>query len=251
MREKDKGPLANALAVSVLLVSSDGRTIKTLSQVMEQSAIHVEVTPNVNSAIRELCRNKYEAVIVDFDDQQDGLGLLRKQRATTSNRSAVVWAIVNSDKEMPEAMRAGANFVVVRPLSQSIVGRTLKAAYPLMVREKRRYHRTRIEVQVFGRSSSHPEFIAKSINISEGGMALDGAVPLQVGERLELRFKLPETETAIKLTGEVCWFDGDGRVGFQFVVLSEHVKEQIQGWIAQRFDESLNNGVMVGAGWKQ
>ena len=62
---------------------------------------------------------------------------------------------------------------------------------------------------------------------------------MQVGERFTLRCKLPGIETAIKLRGEVCWFDRDGRVGFQFVMLSEHVKQQIQGWIADRFDESI------------
>jgi hypothetical protein len=74
----------------------------------------------------------------------------------------------------------------------------------------------------------HSEFIASSINISEGGMALDGAVPLQIGERLDLRFKLPGTDAAMKLTGEVCWYDHDGRVGLHFIIVPEHIKEQIQ-----------------------
>jgi CheY-like chemotaxis protein len=243
LRQKNNASVIGALAVRVLLVSSDDPTIKTLSQVMEQLAIQVEVTPTGDSAIRELCRNKYEAVVVDFHNQQDSLGLLRKQRATTSNRTAVVWGSVNSDEEMPEAFRAGATFVIVRPLSQSALGRTLKVSYPLMVSEKRRYHRTRMEAQVFVSSSSHSEFIASSINISEGGMALDGAVPLQVGERLDLRFKLPGTDDAIKLIGEVCWYDHDGRVGLHFIILSEHMKQQVQDWIAERFDQSVANGV--------
>jgi hypothetical protein len=82
-----------------------------------------------------------------------------------------------------------------------------------------------MQAQVFVHSSSHPEFIAVSINIS-GGMALDGAVPLQVGEQLNLRFKLPGTEAAIKLTGEVCWYDHDGRVGFQFSMFRSRSKNK-------------------------
>ncbi len=243
MLKQDNPSVVSALAVRVLLVSRDGHTIKTLSQVMEQSSIHVEVATTPETAIRELCRNKYEAVVVDFQNQEDSLGLIRKKRAMTSNRTAIVWGIVNSDKEMPEAFRAGATFVVVRPLSQSNLKRTLKVSYPLMVREKRRYHRTRVEAQVFVSSSSHPEFIASSINISEGGMALDGAVPLQIGEELTLRFKLPGTDALMKLTGEVCWYDHDGRVGLQFIIVSEHIKQHVQDWIAERFDQSVANGV--------
>ena len=166
-----------------------------------------------------------------------------RREPVTSNRTAVVWGIVNSDKEVPEAFRAGATFVVVRPLSQSNVGRTLKVSYPLMVREKRRYHRTRVEAQVFVSNSSHSEFIASSINISEGGMGLHGAVPLQVGEELTLRIELPGTDAVMKLTGEVCWYDHDGRVGLQFLTMSEEIKQQVQDWIAERFDQSVANGV--------
>jgi CheY-like chemotaxis protein len=245
VQKKGEALLANALAIRALVVSNDRETIGALSQAMGQSAIHVEVSDSVDSAIRELCHNKYEAIVVDFQNQQESLALVRKQRTTTSNRSAVVWGIVNSDRESSEAFRAGANFVVVRPLSQSTLGRTLKVSYPLMVREKRRYHRTSMEVQVFVTSPSHPEFIANSINISEGGMALDGSVPVQVGERLTLRFKIPGTDDAIKLTAEVCWYDHEGRVGFQFLTLSEQVKEQIQLWIAERLDASLAKEVEV------
>ena len=70
-RQKDSDALPNVLAVRELVVSSDAQTIKTLSQVMEQSAVHVEVTPNPESAISELCRKKYEAVVVDLQNQQD------------------------------------------------------------------------------------------------------------------------------------------------------------------------------------
>lgn len=239
MPQKDNVASANALAVRALPVSSDGHTVKALSQIMEQSTIHVAVTPTLESAIRELCRNKYEAILVDCQNPQDRVGFLRKQRATTSNRTAVVWGIVNSVNESSELLRAGANFVVVRPLSQTVLGRTLKVSYPLMLREKRRYHRIGMQTQVFVSSSSHPEFVASSINISEGGMALDGAVPLQMRENLNLRFKLSGGKAPIKIAAEVCWYDHDGRVGIQFVRLPQHTKEQIQGWIAERFEESF------------
>jgi CheY-like chemotaxis protein len=241
-QRKGETSVANALSVRLLLVSNDDQTIKLLLQLMEQSEIHVEVISTAESAIHELCRKKYDAVVIDCQNQ-DSLGFLRRQRATTSNRTAVVWSIVNNNDEMSEAFRAGANFVLVRPLTQSILGRTLRVSYPLMVREKRRYHRARMEAQIFLRNSSHSEFIASAINLSEGGIALEGGVPLQIGERLDLRFKLPGAESAISVSGEVCWFDHEGRVGFHFFNLSEPIKQQIQHWIAERLDELLTRGI--------
>ncbi|HLH07988.1 MAG TPA: PilZ domain-containing protein [Terriglobales bacterium] len=231
------------LAIRVLLVTNDDKTIDTLSQVMGASAINVQVAPDADAATRELCRNKYEAVMVDFDHKDESLALLRKQRATTSNRNAVVWGIVNSDKDRADVFRAGAHFVISRPLSRTVLGRTLKVSYPLMIREKRRYHRLPLYTQVFVSSAKYPEFVANAINISEGGIAIDGVVPVQVGDRLSLRLKLPGYETGIQFRGEVCWYDRNGRVGLQFIDLPDSLKQEIQQWVSERLDACLASHV--------
>jgi CheY-like chemotaxis protein len=239
--QKDGASLAGGWELRALVVSRDTPTIKSLSRLFEESVIQIELRPNEESAIQELCRNKYEAIVLDFKSVRDGLGLLRKQRAMTSNGTAVTWGIVNSDRQIARAVEAGANFAIARPLSETCFVRMLKASYPLMLREKRRYYRTPMRAQVLVRNSSYPEFIANSLNISEGGIALEGAVPVEVGEKLDLRFRLPGVEEMTSLTADVCWFDRDGRVGLHFVTISQRMKEQIQRWIR----EPLNADIMI------
>jgi CheY-like chemotaxis protein len=235
-REGDTVP-AKAIGVRVLLVSGDIQTIDTLCHFMEQMAIHLDICSDIGSATRKLCHGKYEAVVVDFKDPAEALELIKTSRGMTSHKAAVVLAILNSSSEMPDAFRAGANFALVRPLLPPILKRTLSAAYPLMVRERRRYYRYPLQIPIHLSSASRPEFVATSVNVSEGGMAFASPVPLHVGERVSLKLTLPGTEGTARISGEVCWADNAGRVGLEFVQVPATVGERLQSWIANRLEE--------------
>jgi hypothetical protein len=227
------------MAVRVLLMSSDLPVIETLCRFTDQIGMQVDLCSDVDSATRRLCQSKYEAVMVDFKKTVPALEFVKKLRGMTANRGAIVLAILNSTCEVPSAFRAGATFTLVRPLPSSITARTLKVSYPLMVLEKRRYFRCFVRIPVCIGSDSRAEFMATSVNISQGGMALATTVPLPVGHRIELRLTLPGTLAAEKVSGEVVWSNNAGRVGVEFFHLPQPVKERLQAWLADRSDESL------------
>jgi CheY-like chemotaxis protein len=230
-------PPAKAVGVRVLLASSDRSTIATLCRFMEPMAMHVEICPDMDSASTKLCRGKFEALIVDLKSPAETRELIKKPREMTSHKGAVVLAILNNSNEMPDAFRAGANFALVRPLLPPILMRTLRAAYPLMVRERRRYYRCPLQISIHLSGSSRSEFVATSVNISEGGMALASLVPLPVGERVNLNLTLPGAERTTTISAEVCWTDHLGRVGLEFVQVPATAMESLQTWIADRLEE--------------
>jgi CheY-like chemotaxis protein len=232
------------LGVRVLLVSSDIQTIDILCHSMEKMAMHVEVCPDIASATRKLCHSKFEAVAVDFKESAEALDLLKKLRHMTSHKSAVVLAILDDNDQMPIAFRGGASFVVVRPLSQAALQRTLRVSYPLMVHEKRRNLRCPLQIPIYISMGFRPESRLTSVNISEGGMALADAPALQVGERVALRMTLPGTQAVSKISAEVCWSDNAGRVGVEFVQVPSLVREQLISWLAHRLDESLREEIV-------
>lgn len=235
----EKIALAKATTVRVLLVSSDIQIIDTLCHFMEQMAMHVEVCSDFNSAARRLCHAKFEALVVDFKSPAHALELIKKPREMTSHKGVVVVAILNSSNEMPAAFRGGASFALVKPLVPAIIMRTLRASYPLMVRERRRYFRCPLQVAVNIPSSSRPDFVATAVNISEGGMAIATSVPLQVGERTGLQLRLPDTDCETRINGEVCWSDKAGRIGLQFVRVPQTTLEALQSWLANQLEECL------------
>jgi DNA-binding response OmpR family regulator len=230
---------AKTTGVRVLLVSDDIKTIDALCHCMEQMAMHIEVCSDIASATGKLCHSKFEALVVDFKDAARALELIKKPHEMTSHRGVVVLAILNSSMEMPSAFRAGASFALVKPFAPGVLARTLRASYPLMIRERRRTYRCPLQIPVLVSSSARSDFVANSINISEGGMALKSSVILHVGERLTLKVTLPDTASAARINCEVCWADETGRVGLEFVQVPASVVEQLQSWLGDRLEECL------------
>jgi DNA-binding response OmpR family regulator len=158
-------------AVRVLLVSRDIQTIEFLCLHMQKLAMHVETVCDVESATRKLVHYKFEGVMIDLDLGADALQLLKKLRELTSHKHAISFAIVGSQVEAGIECQANATFVLCRPLSAPVIIKLLRASYPLMFRERRRYYRFPIETQVIVKVAS-AEFSASLINISETGVAL-------------------------------------------------------------------------------
>lgn len=227
------------IGVRVLLVSNDIQTIDTLCDHMGRMTMHVEVCADTTTAIRKLCHSKFEGVVIDFHNQEEALRFIKQTRELTSHKAAIVLAVLNDDAEMPSAFRAGASFVLMRPLTTPVLMRTLRAAYPLMLRERRRSFRYPVQTAIYLASGSGTEMVATSDNISEDGLAVSGAPLLRVGERVALRLVLPGREAAIKLNAEVCWSDNAGRAGLEFLRVQTLVKEQLVSWLSDRLDELL------------
>jgi|HubBroStandDraft_4_1064222.scaffolds.fasta_scaffold05513_8 CheY-like chemotaxis protein len=236
--DSKKGP-PPTIGVRVLLVSGDIQTIDTLCESMGKMSMHVDICSDFASAAYKLCHSKFEALVVDFKDRPEALDLLKKLRQMTSHKSSVVLAVLNCDEEMPSAFRAGASFVLVKPLSAAVLMRTLRVSYPLMVNEKRRSFRCPVRVPVYVTIGSQPEFMATSANISEVGIALTNSPGLQVGDRVTLRLMLPHTKADAKIVAEVCWRNPAGYSGMEFVQVPAAVKEQLVSWLAARLEDYL------------
>jgi DNA-binding response OmpR family regulator len=230
---------ATTIGVRALLVSGEIPTIDTLCEYMGKMAMHVDVCSDFASATGKLCHSKFEALVVDFKERAAALELLKKAREMTSHKAAVVLAILNCNEEMPSAFRAGASFVLVKPLSPAVLMRTLKVSYPLMVNEKRRSFRCPLQVPVYISIASQAEVVTTSINISEVGIALSRSPALQAGDRVVLRLTLPRTQATIRIAAEVCWRDAAGLAGMEFVQVPGAVKEQLVSWLGARLEECL------------
>jgi hypothetical protein len=60
-----------------------------------------------------------------------------ENKTKANNRTAVTFAITSSSAETTHALKASSSFVLERPLTLDSIRHTLKAAYGLIVRERR------------------------------------------------------------------------------------------------------------------
>ena len=226
----------DSAAVRILLVSRNIQTIEFLCLNMQKLAMHVETACDVESATRKLCHCKFEGVIIDLELRDEALQLLKKLRDLTSHRHAISFAIVEKEIEAGMDYKAYATFVLRHPFSAPAVISTLRAAYPLMFRERRRDYRYPVEMRTLVRFD-YTELAASSINISETGMAIHSSNRLTIGTRVQLRLDLPGVAESLNLSGEVRWIDPKGRAGIHFLEVSGAVSERLQLWLSERMSE--------------
>src|ERR1035437_7020731 len=224
-----------------LLASADPVTIQQFSHTLQELSIAPDVCQEVLASIRLLNHRKFDAVIVDLQlGEQCGL-MLDELHFSPSNRTAVTFAISGSDVE-GTAFQRKADFVFTRPLSTQSIRRTLKPAYGLILRERRRYFRYPISIPVTILRQSVPEVRCYSVNISDGGMAVSGFVPLIAGEDVQVQFTLPDHKVPFVAESRICWWKS-GHLGVRFVSLSQEHKSELQGWLSQKLEEMLPESV--------
>jgi CheY-like chemotaxis protein len=223
----------------VLLVCDDSTAIQQLADGMQKFAIATEVCATVSLAVGLVNRKKFEAIIIDSGMMQ-AHEMLGQVRLSPSNRTAVTFAI--TDPAKPGSFEVQPNFLIEKPLSVSSVGRTLKAAFGLIVRERRRSFRCPIEISAAIRVSGE-EGRCQLVNISEGGMAISRSPLLKPGMHVRVLFTLPDQLMSFKIEAVVCWYDAQARAGLRSLIIPSQQKSVLQQWLSDKLEEDLPESV--------
>lgn len=224
---------------TALIISDDDATVRQLTDGMQQFAIATEVCRDAGVAMQSMNRRHYEAVVVDLKMYQ-AKEIMEQVRLAPSIQTATTFAITEgSGTESAQGFKAGANFVLERPVSEESLSRSLKAAYGIIMRERRRYFRCPVVVPIAVRDQKGQEAHYETINISESGIAIRIPPPVKSGIEVAVRFNLPQSQTRFVVLSKICWSDGAGRTGLQFLNLPTPQKAELQSWLAHRLEEVL------------
>lgn len=230
--------------VRALLVSNDPLTVEQLSRSLKELAASTEVCSDISSATRVLNKRRFETVVVDLRLGETAKEVLQKVRLSPSNHTTVAFAITEGTKESAQAFEAGSNFVLERPLSPTSVGRTLQAAYGLIVRERRRYFRCPTSIPASVRDDTE-QMDCHAVNISESGMAITTPVSLKPGTQVHVKFTIPDREIEINAQSEICWSDEKGRAGLRFLKPSDEQLSDLRDWLSRMLENSLPESVAL------
>jgi CheY-like chemotaxis protein len=221
-----------------LLVSADPATIQQFSLALRELSISADACQDAASAALLLKRRKFDAIIVDLQLGEQPEHILDEARLSPSNRTAVTFGIDDNNAEVTSAFRKKSQFVFERPLSPQSIHKTLKPAYGLILRERRRYFRHPVSIPVIIQCESGQEILGNSVNISAGGMALSMQVPLVPEERVRVQLTLPDHQAPLLAESTICW-SKTGQLGVRFVSMSDEHKSELQVWLSQKLEETL------------
>ncbi len=235
--------MASPSEIRALVVTLDPWLGKTFDDLSREFGILAQASSS-RGALEELSREKFEALLMDFDTVADTAPILATLRGVPSNKAAVVLAVATGSERKMRAFSAGANFVLERPLEINEVRRTLGAAYGLMQGERRRYFRCAAALPVRFMTNSGRTIECSTMNISSSGMAIATPTPLTVAETLEVIVSLPDGNS-IHATGVVVWDDKHGRTGLHFQCAIPEMRQMLDSWLDARFAAERGGGRSV------
>jgi PAS domain S-box-containing protein len=104
--------------------------------------------------------------------------------------------------------------------------------------EQQKFFRARVQIAVTIRNSQGEEIRVQGVNLSTGGMGLDGLKePLRFAGLLDVSFVLPESEILFQAKARLMWIGDEGRVGIRFAVIEPALFEQLQHWTNRKMKE--------------
>lgn len=228
------------MQLTALVLSPDEALVRLLRRTLSDLEIAVEHCADSVSAIQQLTRRRFEAVIVD-GTAAGSQEVLRSVRRAPGNKRAVAVVIQSRQRMMQAAFTEGAQFVLFQPFNPERARSNLRTVRALMARERRRNARIALETPVtlssggFGEGALQEQ--SASVDFGEGGMALRRWGRGRISTRWHLRFTLPGVETELTVRGELAWTGADGVIGIRFLDLSHQQREQMRSWLRQASGE--------------
>ena len=219
-----------------LLVSKDDDATAVLNTVFSGFGI-AAVCCGYPEAICQLTEQKFDAVVVDFDDPHSAALVLQNVHQSSSGNHAVTAALLSDKAKLRNVLGQGAHFVLYKPLALLQAETNLRAAAALIKRERRTSTRVPLQLPIQLKLQDAPEVEGILLDLSETGMDVLAAQPLCPSGRIGARFTLPDGKTELEVRGEITRANPNGESGVRFVDLSDNARATLKAWIAANAPE--------------
>jgi CheY-like chemotaxis protein len=235
------------MSLKCLLVSSDEKTVRILRRVLSDLEISVEHGDSAETAIRKLTRQRFESIIVDCSHPEDSAAVLKAAKAAPANNRAIGIVLVEPGLGLRGGFDMGAHFVLHKPLSGERAKASFRAVRALMKRERRRQLRVPVQIPVECRAfGSAIQYKASTLDICEGGMAIQfpGAIPKE--NTLRFSLDLPGMDRKFEIEGELAWEGHGAQAGVRFKAISEEQLQTLRQWLNGQLPEPEPDDPPVG-----
>jgi CheY-like chemotaxis protein len=226
-------------AAPKILLVDDVRLFLELERTFLRRLACDTLTASSGEEALDIARSDLPDLIV-LDDQMPGIGGLevcRRIKANPALRQTII-LMVSSPGLEPACLDAGADGFAAKPIVQKEFIEKIRALLPFL--KTRSNDRAFIRIDVEARVGSR-HFLAPSRDLSSTGMFIKTDNQAQVGDRVELRFRLPgevdepepivaiaEVRNRVLAGGETRLSPGFGAL---FLELSEAQRERIEAFV--------------------
>jgi DNA-binding NarL/FixJ family response regulator len=218
-----------------LLLSSDEKTVRILRRVLSDLEIGLEHCATSEDAVHRLTRKRFEAIIVDCGKPEDSGNVLRASKSAPVNKRAVSIVLVEPPVGLKGGFEMGAHFVLHKPLAVERAKASFRAVRALMKSERRLQMRVAVHLPVLcGGSRRYP---AKTLDLCEGGMAIQFTDRVPKESALLFSFDLPGMNQKLEIKGELAWEGHGDRAGVRFRDVTDSQRNALRDWLNRQLPE--------------
>ena len=219
-----------------LLVCKDEQATDVLTSVLAGFGLGVQCC-GYPDALCRLTEQKFDAVIVDYDDPHSAALVLQNAFQASAGNNTVTVALLDDKTKVRHVFGAGANFVLYKPVSQQQAEASLRAAIALIKRERRTSFRVPVQLPVKLRVENGSEMEGILLDLSEDGLDVLASQPLCPAAKVNARFILPDQEAEIDVRGEVAWANPNGESGVRYTDIPENLRRSLREWVIKNAAE--------------
>ena len=218
------------MTLQALLVSKDDEAAEVLSSILAGFGMAVERFSDSEIALQRLGEQRFDSLIVDFDEPEIARQLL-KTLPQAKPGALITIALLSDPGAIRQILQDGAKFILHKPVAPEQAEGTLRAATSLLRRERRRSYRVPVQAPVQLSVPGGEQIEGILLDLSQTGMDVLAAQPLAPSALIGLRFTLPDGSVEIDAHGEVAWANSNGQSGVRFIDVPESQAEQLKTWV--------------------
>ncbi len=228
--------------LNALVLTRDPRSTARLLAPLHQWGVLAEVESEPDYAIAALLRRHFDGFIADFASVPSVTDAITAIRSATACKSTPILALVDDSINVQSALEGGANSALNKGSSPARSRPYLRIALLLMTREHLRYFRYPVDTPAAITYAGGPTLEARTVNVSNEGLALRLTHPMRVTRTVRARFQLPTANpTVVVATGHTSWMDNQGRLGLRFLYMPEPSRNRFQQYMAELHSRAGNH----------
>jgi protein TonB len=120
------------MGYQALLFCPDEKLARVVSQVFADLDFGLEHVQEPFAAVKRLMAQRYDAVVVDCENEPNATLLFKSARTSSANQSSLAIAVVEGQAGVAKAYRIGANLVLTKPINVEQAKGTLRVARGLL-----------------------------------------------------------------------------------------------------------------------
>ncbi|HLY61726.1 MAG TPA: response regulator [Terriglobia bacterium] len=205
--------------LKILAVDDEMAALELFKSIVGPLGYNVVGLTDSREAAQRVMQEKFDLVALDVHmPNLNGFELTKRIRQSSANPRVPILMFTSCDDiaTMREGFASGVTFYIAKPFSVVKLRGLFSAARGIMIQERRRYIRLPLGVDVKCTLGGR-RFKARSLDLAQGGILLEGSGGIADGEIVEIEFSVPGETQPLKIMAKVAGKSGSQGTALEFI----------------------------------